>query len=136
MNNGYRKMLAAKIHRATVTGANVDYEGSITIPPELLEAAGIHPYESVHVWNLARGTRLETYAINGLPGSADICANGAAAHLIYPGDRIIVACYAFVPCEEISNHRPRLIFVDEANRITHAGPEVAGPQRRGATEGC
>ena len=97
MNSGFRKMLAAKIHRATVTAADVDYEGSITIPPELLQAAGIHPYESVHVWNLTRGTRLETYAINGLPGSSDICANGAAAHLIFPGDRVILACYAFVP---------------------------------------
>ena len=129
-------MLAAKIHRATVTAANVDYEGSITIPPELLEAAGIHPYESVHVWNVNRGTRLETYAIGGLPGSADICANGAAAHLIFPGDRVILACYAYVPIDKIQDHCPRLIFVDEANRITHAGPEIAGPQRREAAEGC
>ncbi len=129
-------MLAAKIHRATVTAANVDYEGSITIPPELLEAAGVHPYESVHVWNLTRGTRLETYAINGLPGSSDICANGAAAHLIFPGDHVILAIYCFVPEKEIRNHRPRLIFVDEANRITREGPEVAGPQRRSsAAEG-
>ena len=136
MNNAFRKMLAAKIHRATVTAANADYEGSITVPPELLKAAGIHPYESVQVWNVDRGTRLETYAINGLPGSSDICANGAAAHLIFPGDRVILACYAFVPIDNIHHHRPRLIFVDEANRITHAGPEVAGPQRRSAAEGC
>lgn len=136
MNTAFRKMLAAKIHRATVTAANVDYEGSITIPPELLEAAGVHPYESVHVWNLTRGTRLETYAINGMPGSSDICANGAAAHLIFPGDKVIMAVYTFVPVADIPNHRPRLIFVDEANRITHSGPEVAGPQRRGAAKGC
>ncbi len=136
MDGAFRKMLAAKIHRATVTAANVDYEGSITVPPELLQAAGIHAYESVHVWNVTRGTRLETYAINGLPGSSDICANGAAAHLIQPGDRVILASYAFVPAEEIHNHRPRLIFVDQANRLTHAGPELAGPQRRSTAEGC
>lgn len=136
MDGAFRKMLAAKIHRATVTAANVDYEGSITVPPELLQAAGIHAYESVHVWNVTRGTRLETYAINGLPGSSDICANGTAAHLIQPGDRVILASYAFVPAEEIHNHRPRLIFVDQANRLTHAGPELAGPQRRSTAEGC
>jgi aspartate 1-decarboxylase len=136
MDGAFRKMLAAKIHRATVTAANVDYEGSITVPPELLQAAGIHPYESVHVWNVTRGTRLETYAIRGLPGSNDVCANGAAAHLIQPGDRVILASYAFVPAEQIPDHRPRLIFVDEANRLTHAGPELAGPQRRSAAEGC
>lgn len=135
MNGAYRKMLAAKIHRATVTGANVDYEGSITIPPNLLEASGIHPYESVHVWNVTRGTRLETYAITGTPHTNDICANGAAAHLIRPGDRVIIACYGFIPEDEIANHKPRLIFVDEENQIKHAGPEIAGPQRRPAAEG-
>ena len=136
MNGSFRKMLSAKIHRATVTAANVDYEGSITVPPELLKAAGIHPYESVHVWDITRGTRLETYAINGLPGSRDICANGAAAHLIQPGDKVILASYAFVPADNVHNHRPRLIFVDEAKQISHVGPEIAGPQKRGAAEGC
>ena len=97
MNSPFRKLLAAKIHRATVTAADVDYEGSLTVPPELLEAAGISPYESIHVWNTTRGTRLETYAIAGLPGSNDLCANGAAAHLIRPGDRVILASFAFVP---------------------------------------
>jgi aspartate 1-decarboxylase len=119
-----------------VTGADVDYEGSVTIPPELLEAAGIHTYESVHVWNITRGTRLETYAIAGLHGSSDICANGAAAHLIRPGDRVIIATYAFVPQDKLHHHRPKLIFVDESNQITHAGPELPGPQRRSATRGC
>ena len=136
MNGPYRKLLAAKIHRATVTAADVDYEGSVTIPPELLSAANIHPYESVHVWNVTRGTRLETYAIAGLPGSSDICANGAAAHQVRPGDQVILACYAFVPEDEVPHHRARLIFVDSENRITHSGPEVPGPHRRGATEGC
>lgn len=136
MNSSFRKLLSAKIHRATVTAADVDYEGSVTVPPELLEAAGIAPYESVQIWNTTRGTRLETYAIAGLPGSNDVCANGAAAHLIRPGDRIILAAFAFVPTEAIADHRPKLIFVDEANRITHAGPEIAGPLRRESAKGC
>lgn len=131
-----RKMLSAKIHRATVTAANVDYEGSITVPPELLAAAGMFAYESIHVWNVTRGTRLETYTIPGRPGSHDICANGAAAHLIQPGDRVILATFAFVPAEELHNHRPKLIFVDEHNEISHVGPELAGPQLRGVVEGC
>lgn len=130
MNGPFRKMLSAKIHRATVTEANVDYEGSITIPPELLDASGIMPYEAVCVWNVTRGTRLETYAITGVPGSTDICANGAAAHLIQPGDRVIIASYAFVNESEMNSYRPRLVFVDEANRVKHCGPEVAGPMRR------
>ena len=136
MNGTFRKLLSAKIHRATVTAADVDYEGSLTIPPKLLEAAGIHAYESIHVWNITRGTRLETYAIAGLHGSNDICANGAAAHLIRPGDRVILATFAFVPDEDLHHHRPKLIFVDESNQITRAGPELPGPQRRSAAEGC
>ena len=135
MNGKYRKLLAAKIHRATVTAADVDYEGSVTIPPELLEAAGIHPYESIHVWNTTRGTRLETYAIAGLHGSDDICANGAAAHLIRPGDRVILSAFTFVSEEVVKTHRPKLIFVNESNRITRSGPEVPGPQRRDSAKG-
>ncbi|HBV63219.1 MAG TPA: aspartate 1-decarboxylase [Rhodopirellula sp.] len=135
MNGKYRKLLAAKIHRATVTAADVDYEGSVTIPPELLDAARIHPYESIHVWNTTRGTRLETYAIAGLKGSDDICANGAAAHLVRPGDKVILAAYTMVPEEEVQSHRPQLIFVNEANRVVRCGPEIPGPQRRNATKG-
>lgn len=125
-----RKLLQAKIHRATVTAADPEYEGSLTVPPELLAAAGIVPYEALHVWNVTRGTRLETYAIEGRSGSNDVCANGAAAHLVFPGDRVILACYALVPADQISSHRPRLVFVDHNNRITHTGPEVAGPEKR------
>ncbi|CAD74603.1 MAG: aspartate 1-decarboxylase [Rhodopirellula baltica] len=126
----YRKMLAAKIHRATVTGADVNYEGSLTVPPELLVAAKIHPYESLHVWNVTRGTRLETYAIEGLPNSNDVCANGAAAHLIRPGDHVILAAYAMVPEADAATHKPRLIFVDDNNQLSHVGPEIAGPNLR------
>jgi aspartate 1-decarboxylase len=136
MIGSYRKMLSAKIHRATVTCADVNYEGSVTIPPELLQAAEICPYESVHVWNVTRGTRLETYAIAGRHGSHDICANGAAAHLIRPGDQVILASYAMVAEEKIAEHRPKLIFVNESNQITHCGPEVAGPQQRSTASGC
>lgn len=136
MNGSYRKMLSAKIHRATVTGADVNYEGSVTIPPELLAAANIHPYESVHIWNITRGTRLETYAIAGLQGSSDICANGAAAHLVQPGDRVILATYTLVAETMVDQHVPKLIFVNESNQITHCGPEVAGPEKRSTAGGC
>lgn len=111
-----------------MTAADVNYEGSMTVPPELLAAAGISVYESLHVWNVTRGTRLETYAIEGLPGSSDICANGAAAHLIRPGDHVILAAFTMVPEKDAVHHRPRLIFVNEKNEITHTGPEIAGPQ--------
>lgn len=128
----FRKLLSAKIHRATITGADLAYEGSLTVPPELLEAAGIVPYESLHVWNVTRGTRLETYAIAGQPGSSDVCANGAAAHLIFPGDQVILATFAYVPVDQAAEHRPRLVFVDHQNRITHGGPEIPGPGLRPA----
>ncbi len=119
-----------------MTAADVDYEGSVTIPPELLDASGIIPYESVHIWNTTRGTRLETYAIAGQPGTSDICANGAAAHLVRPGDQIILAAFVLVPEEQVSLHKPKLIFVDDSNQIKHCGPEVAGPMTRSAKEEC
>ena len=126
----FRKLLQAKIHGATVTAADLDYEGSLTLPPELLEATGILPYESLHVWNVTRGTRLETYAIAGLPGSSDVCANGAAAHLIYPGDRVIVAAFGFYTGDDVAEHQPRVVFVGTDNRMLHTGPELAGPRMR------
>lgn len=127
-----KKLLSAKIHRLTVTGADVAYEGSFTLPPELMEAANIVSYEALHVWNVTRGTRLETYAIRGQVDSSDVCANGAAAHLIFPGDQVIVATYAYVDDAAVPQHKPRLIFVDQQNRITHTGPEIPGPQLRPA----
>jgi aspartate 1-decarboxylase len=123
-----RKLLRAKIHRATVTDANLHYEGSLTIPPELLEAAQIAEYEAVQVWNVSRGTRFETYAITGDPGSHDICVNGAAAHLASPGEIIIIACFAIVPDSLVASFRPTVVFVDENNQILERGPEVPGPQ--------
>lgn len=126
----FRKLLQAKIHGATVTAADLDYEGSLTLPPELMQAAGIVPYESLHVWNVTRGTRLETYAITGQSGSGEICANGAAAHLIFPGDRVIVATFAYLKDDALANHEPTVLFVDADNRLVNRGPEVPGPQRR------
>jgi aspartate 1-decarboxylase len=112
-----RFFLRSKIHRATVTEANVDYEGSITIDRELLEVSGIRPCEKVEVYNVTRGTRLETYAIEGEAGRRDICLNGAAAHLVDPGDKVIICCYAALEEHEIDDHRPTLVFVGEGNRI-------------------
>lgn len=113
----YRRMLKSKIHRATVTEANLDYEGSITLPPELLHAADILPNEAVWVWNVTRGTRFETYAIKGMPSSSDVCVNGAAAHLVEPGDIVIIA--SFVQLEEARciAHEPIVVFVNANNTM-------------------
>ncbi len=111
-------MLKAKIHRATVTRAHLDYEGSVTIDRTLLEAAGILPYERVEIYNVTRGSRLATYAIEGEAGSGAIEINGAAAHLAGPGDLVILAAYCEMTPEEAPHHRPRLVFVDERNRIS------------------
>jgi aspartate 1-decarboxylase len=129
-----RKFLRSKIHRATVTQADLDYEGSLTLPPDLLLAAGIAPFESVHVWNVTRGTRLETYAILGEPGSSDVCINGAAAHLVRPGDIVIVASFGLIAESgaEMRVPEPKVVFVDDKNRITYTGREIAGPKRRGS----
>ncbi len=128
----FRKFLRSKIHRATVTQADLDYEGSLTLPPNLMRAADIQAFEAVNVWNITRGTRLETYAIEGDEGSLSICANGAAAHLIRPGDVVIVATFAFSadPSEQIAIV-PRVVFVDSENRILRVGQEIPGPRRRG-----
>ncbi len=123
----FRKVLRSKIHRATVTAADLDYEGSITIPPELMKTAQIHEYEAVCVWNVTNGSRLETYAIKGEQGSNDICMNGAAAHLIHAGDMVIIACYQFLESDEVADHKPVLVFVDENNQIKDIRAEVAGP---------
>ena len=131
----YRKFLRSKIHRATVTQADLDYEGSLTLPPNLMRAADIHPYEAVQVWNVTRGTRLETYAITGEEGSRDICANGAAAHLIRPGDVVIVATFSFLvdAREESTLVEPKVVFVDSENQMIRVGKELPGPRRRGVS---
>src|SRR4030042_4638536 len=106
-----RMMLKSKIHRATVTDANINYEGSITIDSKLLKAADILPYEQVHVLNINNGARFTTYAIEGKEGSGDICLNGAAARLGVKGDVVIILTYAQVPEEEVKNYRPRVVHV-------------------------
>jgi aspartate 1-decarboxylase len=124
-------MFKAKVHRATVTHGDVDYEGSVTISGELMDAAGILEYEQVHVWNLARGTRLVSYAIRGDDHSGVICMNGAAAHLACPGEKIIIATFAEVDEREAPTWKPTVVLVDDANRaIAGDHQELAGPKRR------
>jgi aspartate 1-decarboxylase len=109
-------MLKSKIHRAVVTEANVDYEGSLTVDAGLLEAADILPYEEIHVWNVTRGSRFRTYAIAGAPGSGVVCANGGAAFHARPGDRIIVASFTQLEDAAARAHKPRLVHVNESNQ--------------------
>jgi aspartate 1-decarboxylase len=113
----YRQMLRAKVHRVTVTEADLDYEGSLTLDRDLMDAAGLVPHERVDVYNITRGTRLSTYVIEGRVGSRCCCVNGAAAHLAGVGDRLIVAAYTMVPEPEVRCHRPTIVLVDEDNRI-------------------
>lgn len=120
-----REFLRAKIHRATVTEANVDYIGSLGIDAELLDLSGIEENEVIHIANVTNGERLTTYAIRAPHGSRAICANGAAAHKIRPGDQIIIFAFALCSESEIRTLKPRLVFVDERNN------PVAGPEREG-----
>lgn len=110
-------MLRGKIHRATVTRADLEYVGSISIDTDLMEAAGIVEWEQVHVLDVTNGARLTTYAIEAPAGSGEICINGAAAHLVNPGDLVIILNYEGVPSAQIHEHRPRLVHVDGQNRI-------------------
>ena len=119
-----RTMLKSKIHRATVTGADVNYEGSVTLDPVLMRAADILPYEQVHVVDVNNGARLVTYAIEGTPNAGEVVLNGAAARLVDAGDIVIVLSYESVPEHEASNHRPRMVYVDRANKITHTSAGV------------
>jgi aspartate 1-decarboxylase len=110
-------LLKAKIHRARVTESNLDYEGSITMDAEIMEAAGILPFEQVQIYNLSNGNRFETYAITGERGSGVMCVNGAAAHQASKDDLIIIATFGLFNEEEVSHHHPNLVYVDEENRI-------------------
>ena len=113
----FRVMFKSKIHRATVTGANVDYEGSLTIDSDLLKAADILPNEQIHVWDVTNGTRLVTYALAGPKGSGIVCVNGAGAHLVKPGDLIIVATYTTLTSKKAKKYEPTVVFVDADNKI-------------------
>ena len=121
-------MLKSKIHRATVTDADVDYEGSITIDPVLMEAADILPFEEVHVLDVDNGSRLTTYAIEGTPGAGEVAINGAAARLVHVGDTVIILTYQEMEEEAAHAHQPRLVYVGVGNRIQHTIglPEEAG----------
>ena len=110
-------MLKSKIHRATLTDANLNYEGSVTIDEELMEAADILPFEQVQIYDINNGNRLETYVIKGKRKSGIICVNGAAARLVSKGDLVIIASYVTLNEEEATNHEPKLIYVNENNEI-------------------
>lgn len=126
-----RTFFKSKIHRATVTQADLDYEGSVTIDEDLMDAAGIWNYEAVHIWNITRGTRLQTYAIKGQRGSGVICINGAAAHLNKPGDMVILATFAELEESEARAFVPKVVLVDGQNKIVvKDAVEIAGPDRR------
>lgn len=112
-----RTMLKSKIHRATVTDANIDYEGSVSIDPELMESADLMEFEEVHIWDVTNGARLETYVITGRRGSGEITVNGAAAHLVKRGDLVIIGSYASYDEEELDDYSPVMVFVDSSNKI-------------------
>jgi aspartate 1-decarboxylase len=112
-----RTMMKSKIHRATVTEANLEYEGSMTIDSTLLKAADILPFEKIHVWDVTNGARLVTYAMEGAAGSGVCCVNGAGAHLIKPGDLVIIATYTTLSEAKARKHLPTIVFVNEKNQI-------------------
>ena len=111
-----RTMMKSKIHRATVTDANLNYVGSITIDSELMQVADLLEFEQVHVVDIDNGARFETYVIAGEAGSRDICLNGAAARLVHPGDKVIVISYGSFADDELDGFEPKIVLVDDANR--------------------
>ena len=129
----FRTMLKSKIHRATVTHADLTYVGSLTVDEDLMDAADLLPGEQVAIVDVTNGARLQTYLIAGERGSGVLGVNGAAAHLVHPGDLVIVISYGLMDTAEAAAHRPRVVFVDEANRVRHRGadpgyaPEDSGP---------
>ena len=124
-----RTMLGGKIHRATVTDARLDYEGSVTIDRDLLDAAGIVEYEAVDIWNVTNGARLTTYALSGPCGSHIVCVNGAAAHHASKGDFLIIANFVDLDDVEVPTWQPSVVFVDGSNRITERRPERIAAKR-------
>ncbi|QAR33273.1 aspartate 1-decarboxylase [Geovibrio thiophilus] len=112
-----RNMFKAKLHRATVTDANLNYEGSVTIDKDLLDASGILEFEKVDIWNITNGSRFSTYVLEGRRGSGEICLNGAAARLVQVGDRVIIATFAMMDEKELEGFKPTVVQLDEQNRI-------------------
>jgi len=121
-----RKMLRSKIHRATVTGADLHYEGSVTIDSDLMERGDILANQEVEIWNVTNGERFRTYALHGQPGSGVVCVNGAAAHKVSRGDLVIIATFGWMSDEEARDFEPKLIFVDKRNRPKELRAEIAG----------
>ena len=122
-----RHFLLGKIHRATVTRANLDYVGSITIDLDLVEAAGFLENEKIDIYDVTNGARLSTYVIPGVRGSGEIGINGAAAHLVKPGDLVILAGYGWMTAEEAAAHRPKVVHVDSRNRVVALASEERTP---------
>ncbi len=122
-----RRMFLGKIHRARITHADLHYEGSVTIDRDLMDAAGMLEHEEVHVWNVTRGTRLVTYTLRGPAGSGVVCINGAAAHANQPGDLVILATFGEMDDAEARAHQPKVVFVDEQNRVREIERERPGP---------
>ena len=121
------RMFKSKIHRATVTQADLDYEGSVSIDEDLLELANILPHESVDIWNVTRGTRLTTYALKAERGRREICINGAAAHLMKPGDLVIIATFCQLEESEAKTFEPTVLLVDAQNNPKEIRAEIPGP---------
>ncbi len=111
--------LKGKIHRATVTEANLDYIGSLTLDEDIMDAAGLKHYEKIQVLDVTNGSRIETYVIPGGRGSGEVCINGAAAHLIHAGDLVIIVFYCQISDEELLDHQPKIVHVDADNRILY-----------------
>jgi aspartate 1-decarboxylase len=121
-----RTVLKSKIHRATVTSTHLDYEGSLTIDADLLDAADILPNEQIHVWDVTNGSRIVTYALEGPRGSGVIQVNGGGAHLVRTGDLIIIATFTTLGTKAAKKYRPEVVFVDEQNKVRSAPVDVAG----------
>jgi len=117
-------ILKAKLHQARVTHSELEYEGSCAIDGHLLDTAGIHEYEQIQIYNLANGERFVTYAIRAQENTGIISVNGAAAHKANPGDRIIIACYAVLDKKEMATFKPKLVYLDETNHITHTSDQI------------
>lgn len=118
-------LLKSKLHRACVTHAELDYEGSCAIDRDLMDLAGILPFEQIQLYNLANGERFTTYAIEGERGSRIVSVNGAAAHRASPGDRVIICAYGVLDSAEAARFRPRLVYLDEHNRVLRTGDQIA-----------
>ena len=119
-----RFVMRSKIHRATVTHADVDYIGSISIDENILKAAGIEEWEKIHVLDVTNGSRLETYVVKAPAGSGQICINGAAAHLIHPGDLVILITYEGIPSDSVSEHLPTIVHVNTQNEVVDISQEI------------